>query len=1062
LEYDWPLSKKVCFVRRVPSLVVLPFFFFLFLFSFTLSGQSTNAYLSGRVTDSTKARISGAKVAAISVATNIREETHTNASGEYYLPNLTPGAYQIEVEKPGFRKLIRPNVILHVQDALDIDFEMTVGSASQSITVEGGAPLLNTSDAIVSTLIDNRFVENMPLNGRSFSALIDLTPGVVLVNNNFFEQGQFSVNGQRPDANYFTVDGVSANLGTPVSSFGQGGTGQLPATNAFGGLSNLVSLDALQEFRIQTSTFAPEFGRTPGAQVSVVTKSGTNTLHGTAFEYLRNDVLDANNWFANSKGLKKPELRQNDFGGVLGGHIIKDKLFFFGSYEGLRVRQPQIANTYVPSLATRQSAPAAVQPLLNAFPVPTGGNCPNCPAGTAAFAAGYSDPASLDSYSGRADYLLSRRMTLFGRFSNAPSSIVQRGGGHFQTAYSNLNHTKAHTQTVTVGTDGTITPHAINEFRFNYSLSHGQSFLTLDNFAGAVAPPESVLFPPGQSSSNGFLGFFGDFNPFGLSFDVGKLADNRQHQINATDGLSWSAGSHRMKFGVDYRRLNPEEGSLTYQVGYEFLSLANIVANSMPVAFVASRSPDVQMVISNWGLFAQDTWSIANSLTVTYGLRWDYNTSPSSPNGTPPFTVNQVSDLSTATIAPRGTPLWHPQKDVFAPRLGLAWQPRPNLVLRAGAGIFYDLGYSDITNAMISFPYIQAKPPISNTSFPLKPSDAAPPVFTTNPPAAVMSVVDPNHVLPRTYEWNAGVEHSITNADVLTVTYVGAGGRKLMRKDVYIAPGANFTGEFDLLSNHATSNYDALQTQYRHRLSHGLQTLLSYTWGHSIDDVSSDANYQNVPLGQTPFSTERGPSDYDIRNTFSGAISYDIPGPGGGVLKQLFGNWSTDSIVYARSSPVVNVVTGQNPFPGSVLSGASSVQRPDVVPGVSFYLSQPVAPGGKVINPAAFTTPPPTRAQGNLGRNALRGFGATQWDLTLRRQFRFTERFSLQARGDFFNILNHPNFGNPINFLTSPQFGQATQMLNNYLGAGGQSGGLNALYQIGGPRSIQLALKLQF
>ena len=222
----------------------------------------------------------------------------------------------------------------------------------------------------MSTVIGNRFVENLPLNGRSFSSLIDLTPGVVLTPSNFYEQGQFSVNGQRPDANYFLVDGVSANLGTAGSgaNLGQGGAGQLPATSAFGGTSNLVSLDALEEFRIQTSTFAPEYGRTPGAQISVVTKSGTNAFHGTAFEYFRNDKLDANDWFANRNALARPELRQNDFGGVLGGPIKKDKLFFFGSYEGLRVRQPQVAQTYVPSLATRQNAPAAVQPLLNAFP----------------------------------------------------------------------------------------------------------------------------------------------------------------------------------------------------------------------------------------------------------------------------------------------------------------------------------------------------------------------------------------------------------------------------------------------------------------------------------------------------------------------------------------------------------------------------------------------------------------------------------------------------------------------------------------------------------------------
>src|ERR1700751_4878326 len=342
-----------------------------------LCAQSTSASLAGRVTDPSKARIAGAKVVAINAGTNVSDEAPRNAAGEYYLRSLVPGTYRIEVEKPGFKKLIKPDVILHVQDALDIDFEMPVGAASERVTEEGGAPLLNTESASVSTLIDNRFVENMPLNGRSFSALIDLTPGVVLVPNNFFEEGQFSVNGQRPDANYFTVDGVSANLGTPVSSFGQGGTGQLPATDAFGGFSNLVSLDALQEFRIQTSTFAPEFGRTPGAQVSVVTKSGTNAFHGTAFEYLRNDIFDANEWFADNKGLKKPELRQNDFGGVVGGPVITEKLFFFGSYEALRIRQPPIANTDVPTLAPRQTAPASVQPLLNAFPQPTGGSCPN-------------------------------------------------------------------------------------------------------------------------------------------------------------------------------------------------------------------------------------------------------------------------------------------------------------------------------------------------------------------------------------------------------------------------------------------------------------------------------------------------------------------------------------------------------------------------------------------------------------------------------------------------------------------------------------------------------------
>jgi hypothetical protein len=1033
----------------------------LFLISFTsiLSAQSTSASLTGRVTDPAKALVVDARVAAIDGGTNFRYQTTTNASGEYHLANLPPGAYRLEVEKAGFKKLIKPDVILHVQDALAINFAMTLGGASETITVEAGAPLLNTSDASVSTLIGNRFVENMPLNGRSFSSLIDLTPGVVLTPANQYEQGQFSVNGQHPDANYFMVDGVSANLGNSTVTPAQGGSGQLPATSAFGGTSNLVSLDALEEFRIQTSTVAPEYGRTPGAQISVVTKSGTNQLHGTAFEYWRNEILDANDWFADNQGLKKPALRQNDFGGVLGGAIIKDKLFFFGSYEGARVRQPRIANTYVPTLATRASAPAAVQPLLNAFPKPTPGG-QDFGDGTAAFIAGYSDPSSLDSYSIRMDYLPFQKVTVFGRYSDAPSSIAQRAAGVEQRAYNDIWHTKTRTQSLTLGSNQTITPRLTNALRFNYSRSRGDNFDALDNFQGAVPPPDSVLFPSFASSKTGSFSFFGDFNPYGLNYDAGKLANNLQHQVNVTDSLSWITGKHQLKFGLDYRRLRPAAGLLNYDVQYVFGTVSAILANTVPEAYVAARTDDVQLVISNWSLFAQDTWNAAHNLTITYGVRWEYNAAPSSPNGTLPFTVTGLDNLATAQLAPPGTPLWHPQKHDFAPRLGVAWHARPNLVVRAGAGFFYDLGYSDVTDAMTAFPYARANL-ILGTSFPLSDAAATPPPFTTAPPSPYTAVVDPQHVLPRTYEWNAAVEQTLGRADVVTLTYLGAGGRKLMRQDLYNAPNPNFTGEFDLMRNGATSGYNALQAQFRHLLTHGLQTLFSYTWAHAIDDVSSDVFFVNVPPGDSPSSQERGPSDNDIRQTFSGAVSYEIPAPGSGIWKSLFGNWSTDSIIYVRSAPPVNVATGLDPFSTGFLGGAFGIARPNLVPGVPLYLHPSNAPGGKVINAAAFTIP--TTGQGDLGRNALRGFGATQLDLTLRRQFRFTERLSLQARADFFNIFNHPNFGPPVNFLSNQaQFGQSTSTLASSLGSGGQSGGLNPLYQTGGPRSIQLALRLQF
>jgi Carboxypeptidase regulatory-like domain/TonB dependent receptor len=1049
----------------------VPIFALVFLVSFAsvVCAQSTNASLAGRITDPSRALIVDAKVTAISPGTNFRYETTTNRAGEYYLANLAPGAYRLEIEKTGFKKLIKPDVILHVQDAVAIDFIMSLGAASETITVEAGAPLLNTSDASVSTLIGNRFVENMPLNGRSFSSLIDLTPGVVLTPTNQYEQGQFSVNGQRPDANYFMVDGVSANLGNGTVSPAQGGAGQLPVTSAFGGTSNLVSLDALEEFRIQTSTFAPEYGRTPGAQVSVVTKSGTNALHGTAFEYFRNDVLDANDWFADNQSLKKPELRQNDFGGVLGGPIIRDKLFFFGSYEGARVRQPLIANTYVPTLATLASAPAAVQPLLNAFPKPTPGG-KDFGDGTAAFIAGYSDPSSLDSSSIRIDYLPFQKVTVFGRYSDAPSSIAQRAAGPEQRTYSEILHTKDRIQSLTLGSNQLLTPRLTNEIRFNYSRSRGDNFDALDNFGGAVPPPDSALFPSFASSNTGSFSFFGDFNPFGLNFDKGRLANNLQHQINITDSISRVIATHQLKFGLDYRRLRPEQGDLAYDVQYVFGSLQAVLANSVPEAFIASRTADVQLIISNWSLFARDTWNVTRNVTITYGLRWEYNAAPTSPNDTLPFTVTGLDNLATAQLAPPGTPLWNPQKDDFAPRLGLAWQPRPSVVVRAGAGIFYDLGYSDVTDAMTAFPYVQQKlllsSPSLSLSFPLSAANAAPPPFTTAPPSPYTAVVDPNHVLPRTYEWNAAVEQTLGRADVLVLTYLGAGGRKLMRQDLYNAPNPNFTGEFDLMRNGATSSYNALQAQFRHRLAYGLQTLFSYTWAHGIDDVSSDVYFVNVPPGDTPSSGERGPSDNDIRQTFAGAISYEIPGPGSGIWRSVLGSWSTDSIIYARSAPPVNVVTGLDPFNTGFLAGAFGIARPNLVPSVPLYLDESGAPGGKIINAAAFSLP--AAGQGDLGRNALRGFGATQLDLTLRRQFSFTERLSLQARADFFNIFNHPNFGSPNNYLDSgpgvpnPLFGQSNSTLASYLGSGGQGGGLNPLYQIGGPRSIQLALKLQF
>ena len=265
--------------------------------------------------------------------------------------------------------------------------------------------------------------------------------------------------------------------------------------------------------------------------------------------------------------LLRPELRQNDFGGTLGGPIKKEKLFFFGTYEGLRVRQPNVANTYVPSLASRQNAPAAVQPLLNAFPLPNGPDLAN---GTTAFAASYSDPSSLNSYGIRMDYLPSSKATTWGRYSDAPSELNQRGGGVRQTNYSSLFDIEYRTQSLTLGSSQTLAPQVTNEVRFNYSRSRAHAFATLDNFGGAVGPPASVLFPSFASSQDAIVNFYGDLNPNGLRLLDGKFGNNLVQQFNVTDNLSLIIGAHQIKAGVDYRRINPDAGLYPYDVQYNF------------------------------------------------------------------------------------------------------------------------------------------------------------------------------------------------------------------------------------------------------------------------------------------------------------------------------------------------------------------------------------------------------------------------------------------------------------------------------------------------------------
>jgi Carboxypeptidase regulatory-like domain/TonB dependent receptor len=1038
-------------------------------FAAAAKAQTETATISGLITDDTGAVVPGAEVKLQSVERGVAGTATTNNAGIYVFPSVHPGQYQLTVHKPGFKQVDFVGMIINVQDHIEQNFRLQVGSVAESVTVEATAPTINTQDASVSTVVDRKFAENLPLNGRSFQTLIYLTPGVVATTASGTELGQFSVNGQRADTNYFTIDGVSANFGASpaTATLAQSAGGASPSFTAQGGTNGLVSVDAMEEFRIDTSTYSPEFGRSPGAQISIVTRSGTNAYHGTLFEYLRNDVFDANDWFADQNGLPKAAERQNDFGGVLGGPIVKDKTFFFLSYEGLRLKLPQTGITTVPSLDERQSAPASIQPFLNAFPLPNGADLGN---GQASFNQSFSNRSSLDSYSIRIDQTLSSKVNLFGRYSYAPSQIAARGEGG-GTSLSNLLSEKLNSQSFTLGATGSINASMTDEFRFSYGRSSASAVSSLDTFGGALVPSDSSIFVSPFTSKNSTY-FFDVFSGQQLGFSLGKSSKNLQQQINAVDSLSIQKGTHRIKLGIDYRRLAPSFNPEVYAANTFFSDVPTLVAGQTEFTIIQAARPG-SLVFHNLSVFAQDTWNATPRLTLTYGSRWELNPPPS--GSLPLFAVTGIQNLSSLGVAAAGTPPWKTTYGNFAPRLGVAYQLSQhnewNTVLRAGFGVFYDLSTQQVGDALsVNAPPFGASQFEGSTSFPLTPTSGAPPTIPSAPPFSNLIGFDPNLKLPYTLEWNVAGEQALGVQQAISVSYVGAVGRRLLQEEFPLAPNDNF-GEAQLYENVGSSNYNALQVQFQRRVSHGLEALASYTCAHSIDTASTGGSGSQPTLFAAPdlfvralgANANRGPSDFDIRNSASGAVTYDIPTPPiHSFARSIVSSWSLQSVLLVRSAPPVEVFNSQL----AIVDNSFVDVRPDVVPGQPQYLHGPQYAGGRVLNPAAFTNPPldpitgqPLR-QGDLGRNALRGFGATQLDFAVHRNFHIRESLKLQFRAEFFNLLNHPNFANPVGDTSSAFFGQSTQMLGRSLGQGGF--GLNSLYQIGGPRSVQFALKLQF
>ena len=1021
-----------------------------FAFACSLPAQISTGTLSGTVRDSQGLAVTGARLTLRDTAKGLTREAPSDGAGAFVFSQLAPSDYELSVEHPSFARVTYADLRINADDVRSLRVQLQVAGREEAVLVSGEAPLVRESSAVAIT-VGRKFIENQPLNGRSFQTLINLSPGVVITPASLVDEGQFSVNGQRTGANVYTVDGVSANFGLPAATSPyEGSGGGVPSFTAQGGTSALASVDAVQEFTVQTSTYAAEYGRQPGAQIAIVTRSGTNRLHGSAFDYVRNDKFDANSWFGNYNGLARPALRQNDFGFTAGGPVWipkaydgRNKTFFFVSYEGLRLVQPVIsAPARVPSLAARASATGVLKSILDAYPLPVAAPLADAPNETP-YVAGFSNPSSLNATSVRADHAVNSRVTLFGRYNYAPSQSQERA--RFATA-SFSAVLPALTETVTTGATAIFSPVVINDLRYNWSRSRASQYYVQDTFGGAKILPREIAFPafanPGTSLF--YLSIGGNDEN---TISPGTFSRNTQNQMNLVDTLSWTVGAHSLKLGGDYRRLTPSFGGRFFSNSLTVPTITQLVTGIIPTGTTSQIDGYVEPVYNNYSAFAQDAWRLTQRLTLTYGVRWELNPAPSGANATLPLTVKGLGNPATATLAPAGTRLYDTNYANFAPRIGVAYRlsETRGTLLRAGFGSFYDLGYAFTGTALspTNFPFSRSRT-VTNRSI-------TDPIFYTevgpqnlNPPYPRLFAYTDDYRLPYTLQYSLAAEQPLGSANSLSVSYVGASGRRLARVESLRAQtlqNPNFT-RVDVVSNAASSNYNSLQTQFSRRISSGLQALLAYTWSHSLDTASDESNTNLfAPAARLDPNADRGSSGFDIRHAFTGSVSYAIPAPFSSRLaKAVVKGFALDSVVRLRTATPVTATTGRDPLG----LGLTNIARPDLVPGVPVYLYGGALPGGKRFNPAAFdgATPLAQARQGTLGRNALRGFGLKQVDLSLRRSFALREGMVIDFRADAFNVLNTPNFTNPTGVLTSANFGRSTSILSTGLG------GLNPLFQV--------------
>lgn len=1008
--------------------------------------QVTTATISGEVRDATGAVLPGASITIKNLETGMTRTLVSDEQGRYRAPNLPVGSYEIRAELAGFKAEVRSGIKLTVGREAAVDLVLEVGEITEMIQVAGEAPLVDTAKSEVSGLIDDKKIRDLPLNGRTFSQLALLEPNVNAFQHNrpgFFggRTPKITVSGARHYQNSFLLDGTDVNdvyNNTPGSVAGV-----------------FLGVETVREFRVMTHNMSAEYGRSMGGVINAVTKSGTNQLHGSAYEFHRNSALDARNFF---DAQEPPPFKRNQFGFTLGGPIKREKTFFFGAYEGLRERLSLTKVGLVPNQAARRGDLGPINPdalpFVNAYPLPNGRDFGR---GVAEHVFVFKQPADEDFFQVRIDHSFSERDSFFARYTF--DNATTRKLAHDLPVF--FEPERSRRQYLTIEEQHVFSPAVLNTFRYGFN----RSFDTTRDvpFEGATLPPRILPFLEFRTI------IVGGLTRLGTDFRL-PITD-ALNLFEWSDDVAISKGAHSLKFGFNIKRFHYNILQDCCQAIYIFPSVVQLI-QGRPVAFQGQfPGSDVFRSLrqSMFAFYGQDDVKLTANFTLNLGLRYEFVTVPTEKFGRLVAWLGPFDPFNT-TVKP---PFRNPSLRNFAPRIGFAWDPfgRQKTSLRAGFGIFYD--------PVISYHF---RPPL-NLQYPRWPTfeRVAPPFpdplagVDRNSAAFATYTMDYFINNPYMLHYNLSVQHELFSDTVFTIGYIGSRGINLPGlKDgnsaipqlsggrVFFPAGSQRRnpryGFMRVTIYDNNSFYNSLALSLNRRFSHGLQFQASYTLSKSIDDASqqntSDAigtlDGRMLPENR---KLDRGLSNHDIRHNLVFNYTYDLPfgKTATSPLARLVGGWQLNGITTITSGNPFTVYLAVNQSRSLVVGSAGVfLDRPNLKPGRS---NNPISPRNPIqyFDPSAFDFPE-AGFLGTLGRNTLIGPGVVNFDFSLvknTRLERLGEEGNIQFRVEFFNLFNRANFGLPANAV----FGAGGAPI-------GSAGRITSTTTTA--RQIQFALKLMF